>query len=152
MKIILTSVGTLGDMEPFLAIGEILTEKKHRVICAFPEQFRELVSASGLEFASLGTKYIRLLNSSDGKAAMGGATGFKKFTGTIKLALHQKDANKELLFKQQEIIEKVQPDRILYNGKAIYPVIWGLKNKRETIFYKPIALYAFCKRPYARSF
>lgn len=26
MKIILTSIGTLGDMEPFLAIGKILKE------------------------------------------------------------------------------------------------------------------------------
>ena len=27
MKIILTSIGTIGDMEPFLAIGEIVNEK-----------------------------------------------------------------------------------------------------------------------------
>lgn len=42
MKIVLISIGTRGDMEPFLAIGEILKEKEHRVICAFPEQFRDL--------------------------------------------------------------------------------------------------------------
>jgi hypothetical protein len=29
-------------MEPFVAIGEMLCEKKHQVICAFPEQFRNL--------------------------------------------------------------------------------------------------------------
>jgi len=40
MKIILISIGTRGDMEPFLAIGDILIEKGHKVICAFPEQFR----------------------------------------------------------------------------------------------------------------
>lgn len=42
MKIILISIGTRGDMEPFLSIGEILKEKGHQVICAFPEQFRDL--------------------------------------------------------------------------------------------------------------
>jgi len=31
-----------GDVEPFLAIAEMLREKGHEVICAFPEQYREL--------------------------------------------------------------------------------------------------------------
>ena len=78
MKIILTSVGTRGDMEPFLAAGELMKKKGHRVICAFPEQFGELAHHSGMEFASLGKKYVDLLESEDGKAAMGGATGFTK--------------------------------------------------------------------------
>ena len=34
MKIILTSIGTGGDIEPFLAIGKMLEEKGHQVICA----------------------------------------------------------------------------------------------------------------------
>ena len=68
--IILTSVGTRGDMEPFLSIGEILKEKGHRVLCAFPEQFRKLANDSNLEFATLGSKYIELLESDSGKAAM----------------------------------------------------------------------------------
>ena len=59
-------------MEPFLAIGEILKEKGHQVICAFPGQFRKLAEESHLEFASLGSKYIDILESSAGKAAMGG--------------------------------------------------------------------------------
>ncbi len=145
MKIILASVGTRGDMEPFLAIGGILKEKGCRVICAFPEQFGELAKESNLEFASLGSKYVNLLESRDGKAAMGGATGLRKFIGTVKLALNQKDANKELLYKQQEIIETEQPDRILYNGKAVYPIIWGLNNKGKTIFLSPLPYMHYVK-------
>ena len=41
MKIILAAIGTQGDVEPFLAIGKLLTEKGHKVICAFSEQFRD---------------------------------------------------------------------------------------------------------------
>jgi sterol 3beta-glucosyltransferase len=54
MKIILTSIGTRGDIEPFLAIGIFLKEKGHQVICAFSERFRELTESCNLEFASLG--------------------------------------------------------------------------------------------------
>jgi len=73
MKIILLCIGTRGDMEPMAAIGEILKAGGHQIICAFPEQFRELAGASGGEFASLGAEYIRILESDLGQAAMGGA-------------------------------------------------------------------------------
>ena len=135
MKIILISIGTRGDMEPFLAIGEILQEKGHHVICAFPEQFRNLAEESNLEFASLGVKFIEVLESDVGKAAMGeSASGLKKFIANVKLAKNQTEANKELINKQYEIIESEIPDRIVYNGKAIYPIIWGLNNRGKNIF------------------
>jgi len=134
MKIILISIGTRGDMEPFLSIGEILKEKGHQVICAFPEQFRNLAEDLNMKFASLGTKYIEMLDSKVGKAAMGGsASGFKKFIAFVKLAKNQTEANKELTNKQYEIIESEIPDRIVYNGKANYPIIWGLNNKGKNI-------------------
>jgi sterol 3beta-glucosyltransferase len=138
MKFILTSVGTRGDMEPFLAIGQLLKEKGHQVICAFPEQFRSLANDAQLEFASLGSKFIELLDSDAGRAAMGGATGFKKVVGTLKLAVNQTDANKELLFKQQETIDSEDPDRVIYNGKAVYPILWGLKTGKPILFVSPL--------------
>ncbi|TFG93602.1 MAG: glycosyltransferase, partial [Candidatus Atribacteria bacterium] len=48
MKTILTAIGTQGDIEPFLAVGKILKEKGHQVICAFSEQFRELTESNEL--------------------------------------------------------------------------------------------------------
>lgn len=139
MKIILISIGTRGDMEPFLAIGEILKEKGHQVICAFPEQFRNLVEDSNLEFASLGTKFIKMLESDVGKAAMGGSgSGLKKFLANVKLAKNQTEINKDLINKQYEIIESEIPDRILYNGKVIYPIIWGLNNRGKNILVCPL--------------
>ena len=138
MKIVLTSVGTRGDMEPFLAIGQLLKGKGHQVICAFPEQFAPLAENAGLAFCSLGAKFIQLLDSDAGRAAMGGATGYKKLMGTIRLALNQKEANKELLLNQQEIIEHEAPDLVLYNGKATFPIIWKSRTGGKTIFVSPL--------------
>ncbi len=139
MKIILISIGTRGDMEPFLAIGEILKEKGHQVICAFPDQFRNLVENSNMEFASLGTKFIEMLDSDVGKAALGGSgSGLKKFLANVKLAKNQTEINKELINKQYEIIESEIPDRIVYNGKVIYPIIWGLNNRGKNILVCPL--------------
>jgi UDP:flavonoid glycosyltransferase YjiC (YdhE family) len=146
MKIILVSVGTRGDMEPFLAIGELLKDKGHQVICAFPEQFRRLAVDSQLEFASLGSKYIELLESDAGKAAMGGSSsGLEKFLATVKLARNQTPANQELVAKQHELVENQNPDRILYNGKAVYPVIWGIGNPGKNILISPVPYMHYVK-------
>ncbi len=84
MKILLISIGTQGDVEPFLAIGEQLKEKGHHIICAFPKQFRNLTEELNIEFASLGTKFIEMLNSADGRAALGGSSsGLKKFINQL---------------------------------------------------------------------
>jgi len=146
MKIILMSIGTRGDMEPFLSIGELLREKGHHVICAFPEQFKNIAEESNLEFATLGTKFIDMLGSKDGKAAMGGSgSGFKKFLAYVRLAKHQTEVNKELVNKQYELIESENPDMIVYNGKAIYPIIWELNERGKTIFVSPLPYMHYVK-------
>jgi sterol 3beta-glucosyltransferase len=118
VKIILLSVGTRGDMEPFLSIGEILKEKGHQVICALPEQFKNLAEESNLEFASLGTKFIKMLDSDDGKAAMGGSgSGLKKFFALLRLAKNQTEINKELVNKQYELIESENPEPNRFSEK-----------------------------------
>jgi sterol 3beta-glucosyltransferase len=134
VKIILISIGTRGDMEPFLAIGEILQAKGHQVVCAFPEQFRDLAAESNLEFDTLGRGYIDLLESDLGKAAMGtGGSALNIAISNLKLAGAQNEINKELVLKQYEIIESQNPDRIVYNSKATYPIIWGLENRGKNI-------------------
>ncbi|GAI70172.1 unnamed protein product, partial [marine sediment metagenome] len=139
MKIILISIGTRGDVDPFLAIGEILKEKGHRVICAFPDQFRNLVEDSNMEFVSLGTKFIEMLDSDVGKAALGGSgSGLKKMFAYIRFAKNSTEINKELINKQYELIESENPDRIVHNGKAIYPIIWGLNKRGKTILVSPV--------------
>ncbi len=43
-------MGTRGDIEPFLAVGEVLKERGWEVVCLFPEQFRETTVAMGFRF------------------------------------------------------------------------------------------------------
>ena len=146
MKIILTSIGTRGDVEPFLAIGKILKEKGHQVICAFSEQFRELTESCGIEFASLGKKNDDLLENDASRTVMGGA-GIKKFFAYIKLmklALNQK-APQEKEFKLYELIKQERPDRIVYHSKNVYPLIWEYENRGKTIFVSPFPYLHYVK-------
>ena len=146
MKIILTSIGTRGDMEPFLALGEILKEKGHKVICLFPEQFRNLAEESGLEFASLGPEFLDMLDTPSGRLIMsGGKFSIKKLKAYLNLISIQGPVNKKMVLKQEAVILKEQPDKILHNGKVIYPVVWSLKNKGKTILITPVPYMHYVK-------
>jgi len=145
MKIILTAIGTQGDIEPFLAVGQILKEKGHQVICAFSDQFRELTESNGLEFASLGSKLYDLQNSDAGKIAMGGGQLLKKTLAFIKLAMLQKSPNKEKETKLYQLIKQERPDRVLYNSKTIYPIIWEYTNRGKTTFLSPFPYLHYVK-------
>ena len=80
MKILLTSIGTRGDMEPFLALGELLKKAGHKTICLMPEQFRPLAEEDGPDFETLGPEFMEMLESGLGKLALGGSgTALQKF-------------------------------------------------------------------------
>lgn len=139
MKILLLSIGTRGDVEPFLAIGEILKEKGHQVMCAFPEQFRNLADDSTIKFIALSPKFIEMLESENGKISMGGKGSIvKKIRALINLYKQSGTVTKELLYQQHKIIEQEEPDKILYNGKATYPIIWGINNPKKSILVSPV--------------
>ena len=54
MQIVLASVGSLGDVHPFIAIGQALQERGHAVTLICNDDFRALVQAAGLVQASAG--------------------------------------------------------------------------------------------------
>lgn len=137
MKIVLFSIGSRGDIEPFLALGELLKSKGHQVICSFPENFRSLAIDTALEFFPLSEEFLELIEGDEAKMAMGGK-GLKKIGAMIRLYKLSKGVNKELVIQQKELIDKEQPDRILYGGKAIYPLIWGLSHPGRSIFISPV--------------
>lgn len=146
MKILLTSIGTRGDMEPFLAIGEILREKGHEVMYLFPEQFRALVEESGAQFEGLGSAFIEMLESDLGKFAMGGAgPWWKKFGAYVKMARMQGGINKHMMERQRKVVAEFQPDRIVHNGKAMYPVIWEVEHPGSTMFVSPVPFLHYVK-------
>ncbi|MGR3810324.1 glycosyltransferase [Jiulongibacter sp. NS-SX5] len=146
MKFIVTSIGTRGDMEPLLAIGEILKEEGHEVTCLFPEQFRHLAEDTGLQFASLGTAFIEMLNSPAGQTAMGGGPlNWKKIKAYASLIKRQQKINKDMILKQEEVIETIQPDKIVHNGKVMYPVLWGLDKPNRTTLVSPVPYMHYVK-------
>lgn len=68
MKVVITTIGSLGDVHPCLALGLELKQRGHEVVIATSEFYRPKVISTGLGFHSIGPKHLspedpELLNS-----------------------------------------------------------------------------------------
>ncbi|WP_236978864.1 glycosyltransferase [Membranihabitans maritimus] len=150
MKILLFSIGTRGDMEPFLTIGEILKNKGHQVICVFANQFEDLVRHSGLEFIPLGPETLDLLESKDARIAFGGKQPkLIRVISSIKMGFKFLKIRKKITQKEFEVVQKESPDLILHNALNIYPFIWGFRNNRSLLVSAvPFIIHSVNEHPY----
>lgn len=79
MRILLATVGSSGDVHPFIAIARALRERGHEVVLATNPYFRGVVEGAGIGFASIGERIV----PQELAAEMPGA--FKRFVGAYVL-------------------------------------------------------------------
>lgn len=138
MKIILFSIGTRGDIEPFVAIAQLLQQRDCDVICVFPEQYRETVEKSGLSFKGFSRDILDLMESKEAKIFFGKQGSFLKRIGLLPgMAKHSLKLAKDSLSVQHRIQMEEKPDVILYHPKCNYSVLWGMSTPCKTILVNP---------------
>lgn len=139
MKAILFSIGTRGDIEPFLAIAQFLNEKNWDVICVFPEQFRVEVENMGLLFEGFSKEYLELMDGKEARSFMSGEGSlFTRIGYLIKIARNGKRLEKDILNLQHDTQKREKPDRVLYHPKCNYSLLWGMANPGKSILVSPI--------------
>lgn len=72
MKITILTLGTRGDVQPFAALGQTLSEKGHEVTLSTAKNFRKLVEDHSLNFSSIDADYEEILNSKEGNKIING--------------------------------------------------------------------------------
>ncbi len=72
MKILILTVGSRGDVQPYIALGAGLQAAGHTVTLATLEAFAPQVATSGLTFRPLQGEFLELLQTPQGKAAVAG--------------------------------------------------------------------------------
>ncbi|MCH9621731.1 MAG: hypothetical protein S4CHLAM20_11570 [Chlamydiia bacterium] len=139
MKILLIAIGSRGDIEPFLAAGELLKEQNHKVEFSFPEQFRGLAKDLDCPFYSLGSELLDLIDCEDGKIVIGGHKSiFRKLKAFWMITKKSMKIQKKMVLLQEKIIEKGNYDKIIFHIKAVYPVLWGIKYNKKTQILSPV--------------
>jgi len=138
MKVILFSIGTRGDIEPFLAIAQLLKEQNCDVICVFPEQYRKIVERMGLSFKGFSEDILDLMNGKEMKMIFGNQGSIlKRIRILIKMARVSLKLSKDSVTLQHRIQKEEKPDKILFHPKCNYSVVWGVGNPGKTILVNP---------------
>lgn len=139
MKALLISMGTRGDVEPFLAVGEILGERGWEVVCLFPEQFRGMTEAMGFRFHGFSEEFLKLIEGSDAKEILGGEGGlFSRLMNWFSLARKGMKLARESVEVQHRVQKDEAPDRIIYHPKCNTAIVWGMANPGRAIQLAPI--------------
>jgi UDP:flavonoid glycosyltransferase YjiC (YdhE family) len=116
MRIAIQTLGTRGDVQPYLALARELMAQGHEVQIAAPEQFASFASSLGVPFAPLSGKFLALLNTPEGKAAVAGGTGF---SAGLKLLKHIRPLMRRLLDEEWAAVQSFGPDLILFHPKSL---------------------------------
>lgn len=72
MKILVLTLGTRGDVQPFVALAVAARDRGHAVVLAAPERFRALVAAHGLDLVRIDDGPLALMDGVAGAAVSGG--------------------------------------------------------------------------------
>ncbi|NIL58317.1 glycosyltransferase [Salinispora arenicola] len=120
MRVLVVTVGSRGDVQPYVALGKGLQAAGHHVTLATCARFRTVVTDQGLAYGQLSDDILQLLDSTAGRAAMEDATGvFGSIKTNIKLARQANPINRKLLVDVWAAAQQAEPDVIVYHPKAL---------------------------------
>jgi len=140
MIILLCSIGTRGDIEPFIAIGALLQKQNHRVVYCFPQQFSAILPNEASSYP-LSPKVVELIHSEAGNRVMGRASLLDKGKALWQLYREGQKVNRELTVALFSASQKVKPDLIVHHPKCAFPFLWALKENRPTIMISPVPYF-----------
>lgn len=72
MKILILTLGTRGDVQPYAVLGKALQQRGHEVTLSSAKNFETLVKSYGINFVPVEADYQEILQSEEGKKLMKG--------------------------------------------------------------------------------
>lgn len=113
MKTLILTIGSRGDIQPYVALGHRLQQAGHQVTLCTAALFKEMVAAYGLTFAPMNDEMIRLADSAEGRQMMEGGGSPLKATQLVKPMIRR------MLDDIWAAAQAVQPDLIIYHPKTL---------------------------------
>lgn len=135
MRISVHTLGTRGDVQPYVALSLGLMGQGHTVQLAAPAQFEAFVRERGVSFTSLPGEFLALLDTPEGKAAVAGGQGF---SAGFKLLKHVRPLMRRLLDAEWIAARAFAPDLLIYHPKSIAAPHIGERLNIPTILASPL--------------
>ncbi|HZH50793.1 MAG TPA: glycosyltransferase [Microvirga sp.] len=135
MRVAIQTLGTRGDVQPYIALALGLMRKGHEVQIAAPVQFDAMVRGRGIPFAPLPAEFLALMDTREGKAALAGGRGFRP---GLKLLKHFRPLMRSLLDAERAAVRQFMPDIIIHHPKSLASPHMGEALARPCILASPL--------------
>ncbi len=119
MHALLLTIGSRGDVQPFVALGVGLIRAGHRVTLATSPRFRDVIEQAGLTFAPVSDEMVALADSPAGRAmfeAMG-SSYVKTLAQLLRIVRRIGPMQRDLVDGGWAAAESARPDVIVYHPK-----------------------------------
>jgi len=120
MKILIATIGTRGDVEPYVALGRALMESGHEITICTCAHYEPFIREYGLGYAYVNNDFIDFMHSPEGKIILGNAGSFWKTLATLAPMISKLGNLQERQMADVWAATKESaPDLILYHPKAL---------------------------------
>ncbi|MEM9587998.1 MAG: glycosyltransferase [Planctomycetota bacterium] len=120
MKILILTVGSHGDVRPYVALASGLRAAGHAVTICTCSRFEGFIRQHGIGYAPLNNDLIDLMDSDDGKAAMEDTRNLWQAVRTgIKLLPKLRPMMRRQIDEMWQAADSIRPDLILFHKKAL---------------------------------
>lgn len=135
MKVCFFTLGTRGDVQPYVALGKELIREGHKAVICVGESFRQLVESNGIDFVPTTSDLMAIAMSPEGKAIL------EHPIRNLKMALrYSKEVINPAYRKTLEefFMAAGDADVIIYHPKALGTVDIALKLGIPCVSMPPV--------------
>jgi UDP:flavonoid glycosyltransferase YjiC (YdhE family) len=116
MRVAIHTLGTRGDVQPYVALALGLRAAGHKVMIAAPTQYEAFIGTRGITFAHLPGEFLELMDSPAAKAAMAGSAGF---AAGFRMMKQFKPIGRKQLTAEWQAAQHFRPELMIYHPKAL---------------------------------
>lgn len=138
-RVLLISLGSRGDMEPFLALGEKLSQEGKTIAFCFPTQYEKLAKEVSPVFYGQDPRFLDLINRPEVVSILSqDSSVFRRMSKGIALAKEISPLQEQLILDQESAVIDFKPDHIYFHIKCIYPIFWALTTTGKITLLSPM--------------
>ena len=120
MNIFIVTLGSRGDVQPYVALGQGLKAAGHTVTLCTSSTFETFITDHGLQYGYMNDALMKLMDTAEGRDAMENSNGTLGLVRTyIKLMRESQALNKDLMLDSWQAAQAAQPDLVIYHPKAL---------------------------------
>lgn len=136
MKVAIHTLGTRGDVQPYLALSRGLQQAGHEVLLVAPAQFADQARRQDLPFAALPAEFLDLLQDPAFAGALAG--GKIGWSGMRALLARYRPIMHAVLAAELAAADAFGPDLFVYHPKALAAPRIAAQRGRPSVLASPL--------------